>query len=240
MKSFAINLTGNPSFGQILNQARGEKVEVVLQQTNATQPGTMTGTVIGIEKQKIAVGKDTVEVELLNLWCADGMRSLKMQRGAAGALPQSDPGQRVPQSAGDAGAVARHAEEGGQHQLRGEGKRQVRVGYVDREPDLEDRVSARAGQEERSRICRAGPSSRTRPTRTGKTCAWPWSPAGPSLSRWISISRCTCRARRSSLELFASLRPSTYSGDLANANRKQPGPTAAAVDTLDRLAAGCC
>src|SRR5262245_61002124 len=38
LKSFAVNLTGNPSFGQILTQARGERVEVVLQQANATQP----------------------------------------------------------------------------------------------------------------------------------------------------------------------------------------------------------
>src|SRR6476619_8049213 len=44
LKSFAINLNGNPAFAQILNQARGEKVEVVLQQTGATQPGTLTGT----------------------------------------------------------------------------------------------------------------------------------------------------------------------------------------------------
>src|SRR5258708_29705389 len=79
LKSFAINLNGNPSFAGILAQARGEKVEVVLQQTNATQPGTLTGTVIGIEAQKQAAGKDaTVNVELLNLWCSDGMRSLKL------------------------------------------------------------------------------------------------------------------------------------------------------------------
>ncbi|HTU18019.1 MAG TPA: DUF4139 domain-containing protein [Gemmataceae bacterium] len=79
LKSFAVNLTTNPSFAQILDQARGEKVEVVLQQTSATQPGTLTGTLIGCEKKKQAVGgKDTVEVELLNLWCADGMRSLKL------------------------------------------------------------------------------------------------------------------------------------------------------------------
>ena len=82
LKSFAINLTGNPSFGAILNQARGEKVEVVLQQANATQPGTLTGTVVGIEKQHVAQSPGTavpgLEVELLNLWCADGMRSLKM------------------------------------------------------------------------------------------------------------------------------------------------------------------
>src|SRR6266436_6655315 len=38
LKSFAINLNGDPSFGAILNQARGEKVEVALQQGNAAQP----------------------------------------------------------------------------------------------------------------------------------------------------------------------------------------------------------
>jgi len=44
LKSFAINLTSNPGYGQILNQARGEKVEVVSQTTGNTQPGTLTGT----------------------------------------------------------------------------------------------------------------------------------------------------------------------------------------------------
>jgi hypothetical protein len=79
LKSFAINLNGNPSFSAILNQARGEKIEVVLQQTNAAQPGTLTGTIVGIEDKKQPVGKDAVaEVEVLNLWCADGVRSLKM------------------------------------------------------------------------------------------------------------------------------------------------------------------
>jgi hypothetical protein len=78
LKSFAINLSGNPAFAQILNQARGEKVEVVSQQANATQPGILTGSIVGTERQKQAAGKETVELELLNLWCPDGMRSLKM------------------------------------------------------------------------------------------------------------------------------------------------------------------
>src|SRR5712691_11528638 len=67
LQSFAVNLTGNPTFSDILTQARGEKVEVTLQQTNATQPGTLTGSVVGVEHKKIAVGKDVVEVECLNL-----------------------------------------------------------------------------------------------------------------------------------------------------------------------------
>src|SRR5204863_4264249 len=58
LQSFAANLASNPSFGAILTQARGEKVEVVLQQTNATQPGTLNGTIIGIEKHQVQVGKD--------------------------------------------------------------------------------------------------------------------------------------------------------------------------------------
>ncbi len=79
LKSFAVNLAANPSFGQILNQARGERAEVVLQQGAGQQPGTLTGAIIGIEKQKQVVGKDTaVEVECLNLWCADGMRSVRL------------------------------------------------------------------------------------------------------------------------------------------------------------------
>jgi hypothetical protein len=77
LRSFAINLTGNPTFGQILNQARGEKVEAVLQQST-TQPGTLTGVVVGTEHKREAVGKEVVESEFLNLWCAEGMRSVKL------------------------------------------------------------------------------------------------------------------------------------------------------------------
>src|SRR5260370_10652940 len=39
----------------------------------------MTGTLNGVEAQTHQVGKDaTVNVEVLNLWCADGIRSCKL------------------------------------------------------------------------------------------------------------------------------------------------------------------
>ena len=133
LKSFAINLTGNPNLGQILDQARGEKVEVVLQQGN-NQPGTLTGTVIGIENQQVAAGNTTVNLQLLNLWCADGMRSLKMPdvqrirflnpvmdsefRKALETLALSHDTQKK--------AVSINFE--------GNGKRNVRVGYVVENP----------------------------------------------------------------------------------------------------------
>src|SRR5437588_550474 len=116
-------------------QARGEKVGVVLQQANQAQPGTMTGTLIGVEAQTHQVGKDaTVQVEVLNLWCADGIRSCKLSevqrlrflnpgidsefRKALETLALSHDTQKKPVS------IA----------FSGEGKRRVRVGYVVESP----------------------------------------------------------------------------------------------------------
>ncbi|HBI46380.1 MAG TPA: DUF4139 domain-containing protein [Planctomycetales bacterium] len=135
LQSFAINLSANPTFAQVLNQARGEKIEVVLQQANAAQPGTMTGAVMGVEKQRIAAGKEPpVEVEQLNMWCADGMRSVKLAdvqrvrflnpimdnevRKALETLTLSHDTQKK--------AVSLN--------FVGEGKRNVRVGYVIENP----------------------------------------------------------------------------------------------------------
>jgi len=78
LRSFAINLHGNPSLAQILIQARGERVEVVLQQTAITQPGTLTGSILGVEKQKQPAGNTSIDVDVLNLWCAEGVRSIKL------------------------------------------------------------------------------------------------------------------------------------------------------------------
>jgi hypothetical protein len=135
LKSFTVNLTGNPSFAQILGQLRGEKVEVVLQQTAANQPGTVTGSIIGLETQQQPGGKDApVNVEVLNVWCAEGVRSLKLNevqrlrflnpvtesefRRALDTLALSHDAQKK--------AVTLN--------FTGEGKRNVSVGYVVENP----------------------------------------------------------------------------------------------------------
>src|SRR5205085_10287300 len=102
--------------------------------TGSTQPGTMTGTIVGIEAQAQAVGKEVVHVEVLNLWCADGMRSIKLPevqrvrflnpvidsefKKALETLAQSHDTQKK--------AVSLH--------FIGDGKRRVRVGYVVENP----------------------------------------------------------------------------------------------------------
>src|SRR5207237_1828313 len=78
LSSFAINLNGNPTFAGIISQLRGERIEVAVSPTASNQPGKLTGTIVGVEHQKVPAGTQTVEIEVLNMWCAEGMRSVQM------------------------------------------------------------------------------------------------------------------------------------------------------------------
>ncbi len=78
LSSFAINLNGNPTFSGILAQLRGERIEVAVSPTAANQPGKLTGTIVGVEHQKVPAGATTIDAEVLNMWCAEGMRSIKI------------------------------------------------------------------------------------------------------------------------------------------------------------------
>jgi len=126
LSSFAINLDGNPTFGGILGQARGERIEVTVTPSAANQPGKLTGSIVGIERQQ----KDQTVVEVLNMWCAEGLRSVKLSeiqqlrfsnpllesefRRALDVLALNHDSQKK--------TVSLH--------FAGDGKRKVQVGYV--------------------------------------------------------------------------------------------------------------
>jgi len=72
LKSFGIDLTQNPSLGQLLNQVRGEPVQVL-------RPGEVKGTILGVERKMQPVGEDKqIEVEFLNLLTDDGLQSFQL------------------------------------------------------------------------------------------------------------------------------------------------------------------
>ena len=135
LKSFAVNLNGNPSFHEILNQMRGEKVEAVMQQTASNQPGTVTGSVMCVEQRKLAAKNDSpIETDVLNLWCAEGVRAVNLTeiqrlrflnpmiesefRRALDTLALTHDAQKKSVSVN----------------FIGEGKREVKVGYVVENP----------------------------------------------------------------------------------------------------------
>ena len=72
LRSFGLDLTGNPTQGQLLNQARGERVTV-------EGPATVTGTILGVETRRQPVGENKeVDAEFLNLLTDDGMQSIPL------------------------------------------------------------------------------------------------------------------------------------------------------------------
>lgn len=75
LKSFAIDLTDNPSMGALLQQLRGERLELAA-------PNLITGTIIGVEIKEEAAGKDKeiVKTAYLNLLTSDGLRSLPLNQ----------------------------------------------------------------------------------------------------------------------------------------------------------------
>lgn len=75
LQTFAIDLTGNPTLGQILNQIRGEKVSI-------DAPNNITGLVVGLEHRQKDAGKDRppLDVEYLNLLTDEGLRSVAVEQ----------------------------------------------------------------------------------------------------------------------------------------------------------------
>ncbi len=215
LQSFAVNLSANPTFGQILNQARGEKVEVVLQQANAAQPGTMTGAIMGVETKQEAVDKAVVNVEQLNMWCADGMRSVKLAelqrvrflnpvmdnevRKALETLTLSHDTQKK--------AVSLN--------FVGEGKRNVRVGYVIENPIWKTSYRLVLGKEKEDKPFLQGWAVVENATDEDWKDVRMALVSGRPISFQMDLYTPLYVPRPTVVpELFASLRPVTYNGNL--------------------------
>ena len=70
--TFAVNLTDNPSIGQILGRLRGTRIEV-----EAATPAT--GTIVGVEKRTVPAGDDrTAEKEFVTILTKEGLRTLPL------------------------------------------------------------------------------------------------------------------------------------------------------------------
>src|SRR5213076_2867955 len=78
LSSFAVNLNNQPTFAGIVTQMRGERVEVVTTPGAANQPGKLSGVIVGVETQKVPAGTTTVDAQVMNMWCAEGLRAVKL------------------------------------------------------------------------------------------------------------------------------------------------------------------
>jgi hypothetical protein len=228
LKSFAIDLSANPSFGQILNQMRGQKVELTLQTSNPALnglPGVLSGTILGMEtanRPHSPTAPSVAEMELLNLACAEGLRSVPLS--AVQRVRFLNPNvENELRRALDVVAVGHDSLKKTVHLgFKGEGKREVRVGYVVENPIWKT-------------------SYRLVKSEDGKWRLQAWANVeNTSDDDWNDVKLTLVSSRPISFQmdlypplfiprptvepaLFASLRPPTYGGPLTNAAINIPG-----------------
>ena len=129
LKTFSIDLTSNPTLGQILDQVRGQSVQI-------DAPTAISGVLLGVEKRKKEVGKDrdVVEIEYLNLLTEAGLRSVPMD--SIGRIKLVD--EKLDAELRQALAVLATGHNTDKKtvslNMLGQGKRPVRVGYIQATP----------------------------------------------------------------------------------------------------------
>ena len=228
LSSFAVNLTGNPTFSGIVGQMRGERIEVSVSPTASNQPGKLTGTIVGVEHQKVPVGSQAIDAEVLNMWCAEGMRAIKF--GDIQALRFSNP---VIESefrrALEVLALGHDSQKKSvQLHFAGEGVRKVQVGYVVEAPIW--KTSYRLVLDEKSRPYLQGWALVENPTDedwggvkmalvSGRPISFKMDLYNP-----LYVDRPVVEP-----ELFASLRPVTYRGGFGGETGKYSEERAALV-----------
>jgi len=224
LQSFAINLNNSPPLANILTQARGEQVEVTLVNTS-TQPGNLTGKIMGVEAQAVP-SKDgpPVTVSVLNLWCAEGIRAVKLSevqrlrfanpvienevRRALETLALSHDSQKK--------AVSLH--------FAGEGKRKVEVGYVIENPIWKTSYRLVLAKEGDNKPYLQGWAVVENPTDEDWHAVTMALVSGRPISFKMDLYNPLYVARPTvEPELFASLRPPTYGGAMLRQAEATPG-----------------
>lgn len=71
LESFAVNLTDNPTLGQLLNRLRGVRLEI--QATN-----TLTGVLVGVETRTKVIKEEIISYDVLNMLTENGLRAVPM------------------------------------------------------------------------------------------------------------------------------------------------------------------
>jgi hypothetical protein len=129
LQTFAIDLTKDPTLGQLLAQIRGEKIEI-------EAPSKMQGTIVGVEKKReyVAADKVFIESEHLNVLTDDGLRRIALDSVGRIKLTNKELDKEFRQALGV--LATGHATDKKTVTLKflGDGERDVRVGYIQEAP----------------------------------------------------------------------------------------------------------
>jgi hypothetical protein len=125
LRSFQVDITGNPSLAGLLNQLRGAKVTV---QVHAER---LTGTILGVESRRKAVDKgEPIDSPVLNVLTGARIRAVELQ--SIGSLTLDDPAlqDELAKALTALGQARDQDKKPVTINFAGSGERRVRLGYV--------------------------------------------------------------------------------------------------------------
>lgn len=127
LKTFAIDLTENPTLANLLGQIRGEAVRV-------QAPSNVEGSIVGVETRKQKVGDELIDVQVLNLLTDEGLRSIPLDTIGSIKLLDADLNAELNQALMILAASHSQDKKTVTLEFTGAGQRGVRVGYVQEAP----------------------------------------------------------------------------------------------------------
>jgi hypothetical protein len=231
LQTFSIDLTSNPTLGALLDQIRGERIEI-------DAPAKLSGVILGVEKRQVSGDKDEqpTEVAYLNLLTDDGLRSISLETAGRIKLLNTKLEAELRQALTVLATAKSTDKKAVTMNFLGEGKRPVRVGYVQESPIWKTSYRLVLADDEK-------------PFLQGwaiveNTTEADWDGVGLTLvsGRPISFQMDLYQPLYVSRpvvvpELFSSLRPRLYDQDLAAANAEFE-QAAAAPERLSRMGRG--
>ena len=128
LKTFGVDLTTNPTMGQLLNQMRGEKVAI-------EAPAKIAGMILGVETRKKKVGDNEFqEIEILNLVTDGGLRSVPLETVSSIKLANETLDAELNKALVLLASAHSTDKKAVSLNFVGKGKRRVRVGYIQETP----------------------------------------------------------------------------------------------------------
>jgi hypothetical protein len=129
LKNFGIDLSGEPTLGQILRQIRGASAVV-------STPEKVSGKIVGVETrtEQILPSNTVIQKEVLNLLTAEGVKAVPLDTVSGIALADEKLNSELNQALAFLVESRDTNRKPVRLSFRGKGERQVRVGYINEAP----------------------------------------------------------------------------------------------------------
>lgn len=128
LKTFSVDLTANPTLAQLLQQVRGERVEL-------EAPNKLSGVILGVESRKKQVAENTfIDVDILNLLTDAGLRAVPMDTVSTLKLTNEKLDAELRKALALLASAHATDKKSVEISFLGKGERRVQVGYIQEAP----------------------------------------------------------------------------------------------------------